>query len=107
MSGGYWRNIHPQSEVTVLDLRDQEATDAYIRQHRPEIIFHMAADATEGRSQFTPLSSTERNYLAYLNVLVPAIREGMRKMVLISSMSVYVAQPAPFHEDLPRQPEDD
>jgi UDP-glucose 4-epimerase len=106
MSGGYWRNIHPQSEFTVLDLRHREATDAYLRKVRPEIIFHMAADATEGRSQFTPLSSTERNYLAYLNVLVPAIREGMRKMVLISSMSVYGAQPAPFHEDLPRQPED-
>lgn len=106
MSGGYWRNVHPQSEFTVLDLRDQEATDAYIRQHRPEIIFHMAADATEGRSQFTPISSTERNYLAYLHVLVPAIREGMRKMVLISSMSVYGAQPVPFSEEMPRLPED-
>ena len=106
MSGGYWRNVHPESDFTVLDLRDREATAAYVERVRPEMIFHMAADATEGRSQFTPITSTERNYLAYLNVLVPAIRSGMRKMVLISSMSVYGAQPAPFHEDLPRLPED-
>ncbi|MBI3948052.1 MAG: NAD-dependent epimerase/dehydratase family protein [Armatimonadetes bacterium] len=106
MSGGYWRNIHPESEFSVLDLRHREATEAYLRKARPEVIFHMAADATEGRSQFTPISSTERNYLAYLNVLVPAIREGLRKMVLISSMSVYGRQPAPFHEGMPRVPED-
>ncbi|HEX2999963.1 MAG TPA: NAD-dependent epimerase/dehydratase family protein [Armatimonadota bacterium] len=106
MSGGYWRNINPRSEFTVLDLRDRQATAAYIEKIRPEIIFHMAADATEGRSQFTPITSTERNYLAYLNVLVPAIRTGMQKMVLISSMSVYGAQPAPFEESMPRLPED-
>jgi len=106
MSGGYWRNIHRKSEFTALDLRLREPTDAYIGKVRPEIIFHMAADATEGRSQFTPLSSTERNYVAYLNVLVPAIREGLRKMVLISSMSVYGAQAAPFSEEMPRLPED-
>lgn len=106
MSGGYWRNIHPRSEFIQLDLRQREPTDALIRKVKPEIIFHMAADATEGRSQFTPICSTERNYLAYLNVLVPAIREGMRKMVLISSMSVYGRQEAPFREEMPRLPED-
>ncbi|MDH7569546.1 MAG: NAD-dependent epimerase/dehydratase family protein [Armatimonadota bacterium] len=106
MSGGYWRNINPHSEFTLLDLRNRRATEEYIRKVRPQLIFHMAADATEGRSQFTPINSTERNYLAYLHVLVPAVREGMRKMVLISSMSVYGAQPAPFDETMPRMPED-
>lgn len=106
MSGGYWRNVNPKSEFTVLDLRRREATEAYIRQVRPEILFHLAADASEGRSQFTPIASTERNYLAYLNVLVPAIREGLHKVVLVSSMSVYGRQQPPFHEAMPRLPED-
>lgn len=106
MSGGYRRNIHPKSHFTALDLRNRAATDAYVREVRPALIYHLAADATEGRSQFTPITSTERNYLAYLNLLVPAIREGMRKMVLVSSMSVYGAQPAPFEEEMPRLPED-
>lgn len=106
LSGGFKRNIHPQSTFTQLDLRDTEATARYIEDVRPELVYHLAADATEGRSQFTPIQCTQRNYLAYLNVLVPAIRSGMKKMVLTSSMSVYGSQQPPFSEDMPRVPED-
>ncbi len=69
-------------------------------------MYHLAADATEGRSQFTPLSAVERNILAYMYTLVPSIRNGLKKVVLASSMSVYGAQKPPFSEKLPRKPED-
>lgn len=106
MSGGFWRNVNPRSHFTRLDLRDREATDRYIAQVRPQILFHLAADATEGRSQFTPLTCTGRNLVAYLNTLVPCIRHGLQKVVLTSSMSVYGAQTPPFHEDMRTEPED-
>jgi UDP-glucose 4-epimerase len=38
--------------------------------------------------------------------LVPAIRNGLHKVVLTSSMSVYGAQRPPFDEDMPLLPED-
>jgi UDP-glucose 4-epimerase len=41
-----------------------------------------------------------------MNILVPSIREGVKKVVLVSSMSVYGAQKPPFHEGMPRSPED-
>ncbi len=106
MSGGFWRNIHPQSHFTRLDLREQTSTADYIHRVKPEMLFHLAADATEGRSQFTPLNCVQRNLMAYLNVLIPAIQEKLLKVVLVSSMSVYGAQEPPFSEEMPRLPED-
>src|SRR5215469_13656828 len=96
LSGGFKRNIHPASHFTQLDLRDTQETAKYVESVAPELVYHLAADATEGRSQFTPIECTQRNYFAYLNLLVPAIRSGMRKMVLTSSMSVYGRQEPPF-----------
>lgn len=99
-------NVNPKSKFTKLDLREREEVEKYIEKTKPEIIFHLAADATEGRSQFTPINCTERNYIAYLNVLVPAIKNGLKKVVLTSSMSVYGGQKPPFSEEMERKPED-
>jgi len=106
MSGGFWRNVNPDSYFTKLDLRDKEATREYVARVQPEMLFHLAADATEGRSQFTPLTCTERNLMAYLHTLIPAIAAGVRKVILTSSMSVYGAQEPPFDEEMSPQPED-
>ncbi|MBI4064986.1 NAD-dependent epimerase/dehydratase family protein [Candidatus Gottesmanbacteria bacterium] len=106
LSGGYTRNVHPKSHFTVLDLRDKGKTETYITHVKPQLLYHLAADATEGRSQFTPISATERNYLAYLYTLIPCIRCGVKKVVLTSSMSVYGAQTPPFTEIMRRIPED-
>lgn len=105
-SGGYMRNVNPKSSFTELDLRNREKVEEYIKKIRPELIYHLAADATEGRSQFTPLNCTERTYLNYLYVLVPAIKYGLKKMVYVSSMSVYGAQTPPFDEGYETKPED-
>lgn len=106
LSGGYTENVHQNSHFVKLDLRQRSKTEKLIRLVKPEIVFHLAADATEGRSQFTPIECTGRNYMAYLNVLVPAIKKGMDKMVVFSSMSVYGAQKPPFHEGMEPVPED-
>ena len=74
LSGGYTRNISQKKYFTKLDLRDRKKVAKYVDKIKPEVIFHLAADATEGRSQFTPLSAMDRNLVAYLNLLVPAIK---------------------------------
>ncbi len=107
LSGGFERNVNPKSHFTVLDLRDGEKTKEYIHEVKPEIIFHLAATASVGLSQFTPIASTERNYNAYLNVLVPAVQTGiMKRMILTSSMDVYGDQKPPFREEMERRPDD-
>lgn len=106
LSGGFLRNVSQKKFFTKLDLRDRKKTGEYIKKIRPEIIFHLAADATEGRSQFTPFSAIDRNLVAYMNVLVPAIKYGLKKVILTSSMAVYGAQQVPFHEKMLPLPED-
>lgn len=106
LSGGYTRNISQKKYFTKLDLRDRKKTALYIEKLKPEIIFHLAADATEGRSQFTPFSAVDRNLVAYMNLLVPAIKHGLKKMILTSSMSVYGKQQVPFNEKMIPMPED-
>lgn len=106
LSGGFMRNVSNKKKFTRLDLRDRKKTANYINKLKPEMIFHLAADATEGRSQFTPFSALDRNIVSYMNLLVPAIKNGLKKMILTSSMSVYGAQQVPFKEDLITQPED-
>lgn len=106
LSGGFLRNVSQKKFFTELDLRDRAKTAEYIGKLKPDIIFHLAADATEGRSQFTPFSAVDRNLVAYANLLIPAIKHGLKKMILTSSMSVYGKQQAPFHESMIPQPED-
>ena len=106
LSGGYKRNVNPKSVFFKQDLREKEKTARIIEKIKPQLLFHLAADATEGRSQFTPIECTERGYLAYLNTLVPAIRQGVKRVVFTSSMSVYGSQKPPFSEDMPRKPDD-
>ena len=106
LSGGYKRNVNPKSTFFKQDLRDKEKTAEVIKKIKPRILFHLTADATEGRSQFTPIECTERNYLAYLNTLIPCIRQGIRRVVLTSSMSVYGSQEPPFSERMAPWPDD-
>ena len=106
LSGGYESNVNPASHFTKLDLRQKKEVEQYIANVRPELVYHLAADATEGRSQFTPISATERNYLAYLYTLVPSIKYGLKKVVVTSSMSIYGAQKSPFTEDMKPMAED-
>src|SRR3989338_3679745 len=70
LSGGFLENVSDKKKFIKLDLRDREATVRMIAKIKPQIIFHLAADAHEGRSQFTPFSASDRNYAAYLNLLI-------------------------------------
>jgi len=106
LSGGYSSNVDKEATFVKLDLRRREKVSSLIEKIKPELIYYLAADASEGRSQFTPLSSTERNYLAFMYTLVPSIKMGLKKIVVTSSMSVYGAQKPPFSEDMKKEPED-
>lgn len=111
LSGGYIENIinHIKEKDIMfdqIDLSKKDKTDILISTIRPDIIFHLAANAREGASFFQPLNIVERNYLAYMNVLEPAIKYGLDKVILFSSMAVYGNQKPPFSEDMKRLPVD-
>jgi UDP-glucose 4-epimerase len=104
--GGFKRNVNEKCKMYVHDLRDKDAVDSTFRINTPEIVYHLAADATEGRSQFTPISATENNLLASVNVFTSAIKYGAKRIIYTSSMSVYGGQEPPFDETMETQPVD-
>lgn len=111
LSGGYLENIDKyiksgEMEFDQIDLSKKDKTEDLISDIRPDIIFHLAANAREGASFFQPLNIVERNYLAYINVLEPAIKYGLDKVILFSSMAIYGDQKPPFSEDMKRMPVD-
>lgn len=108
LSTGYAHNIEKGTKQNFFrcDLRRRDTTDFVMRIARPDMVFHLAAWAHEGLSQFCPNRIIENNINASMNLLVSSIRAGVKKFVFTSSMSIYGDQKPPFHEDLPRKPVD-
>lgn len=108
LSGGVLENLSPAAMKNFLqaDLSEYLVAEDIIFDTKPDIIFHLAANAREGASFFQPLSIVHRNYLAYINILEPAIKYGLDKLILFSSMAVYGDQPPPFSEYYERKPVD-
>lgn len=106
LSGGFERNIPAGVKLIRLDLRNPAGAEQAIASNPPDVLCHLAANAREGASQFQPRDVSGRNLMAYVNALVPAIRAGMKKVVLYSSMAVYGEQETPFDEVMERRPVD-
>ncbi len=106
LSGGYIENVNSKSTFYPVDLQDGKHIKVLLAYLKPQIIFHLAADATEGRSQFTPVNCTSRNYLSTLNLLASAVGNGLKRFIFTSSMSVYGDQKPPFREDMETKPVD-
>lgn len=106
LSGGKVENINPKAFFFQIDLRDVTKTDQAIKKIKPEIVFHLAANAAENKAQFSPIDITTRNWNSFINTLVPALKNGMKRIVVTSSIAVYGSQQTPFKETVKGEPED-
>lgn len=89
-----------------FDLRDKEATAAFITNWKPHIVYHLAANAAESRGQVSPIDMTERNLNIFLNVLTPSINAGVSRFIYTSSVAVYGEADVPYSEDDICKPKD-
>jgi len=106
LSIGIKENIPKNIKFAEIDMRNAEDMDSMVKEANCEIWFHAAAWAHEGLSQFMPRLITENNYNAFINLITPAIKYGLKKIVIFSSMSVYGGQIPPMNEEMPVKPED-
>lgn len=105
-SGGTRDNLNPDIPFHLRDLRNIEEIGWVFKYAPVDVIYYLAANAGEGASFFQPVSVVTRNTLAYANTLMLAIRYGVKKIILFSSIAVYGDQPPPFFEDMPYLPID-
>lgn len=87
------------SRETGYDLRDEKATDKIFAMFKPEIVYHLAAFASEAVGQVSPVDMTQRNIGIFVNVLKAAINSGIKKFVYTSSVAVYGEATIPYKED--------
>lgn len=104
LSGGESANVNPKALLVYRDLRDGAEYD--ISRFKPEMVYHLAANAAENKAQFSPIDITSRNYDAFIKVLTPFIKYGGRRFIFTSSIAVYGALQTPFKETDKPEPED-
>lgn len=72
------------------DVRDAERLERTCRQHRPDVIFHLAAQALVRRSYERPRETFEVNVMGTVNVLEAAARtDSVQAVVSITSDKCY------------------
>lgn len=85
-------------EFVELDVRDASIPDLFA-DRRPDVVFHLAAQADVRVSVERPLFDADVNVLGGLNVIEAARRAGARKVVVASSGGTIYGDPDPA--DLP------
>src|SRR4051812_36700220 len=74
-------NVPSNIKYAKIDMRNADDMKSLIEECKPELVYHLAAWAHEGLSQFMPRLITENNYNAFLNLIVPCINNGMKRIV--------------------------
>jgi UDP-glucose 4-epimerase len=94
-------------KVHQIDIRDPSVVDL-IGRRRPEVVFHLAAQADVRVSVARPAFDAEVNVVGSINVLEGARVGGTRKVVFASSGGTIYGEPAPSElpvkESHPQQP---
>ena len=99
------RPVAPAREE--LDLLDPEATRRAVREAAPEVVFHLAAQASVGRSWDAPAETLTANVAITANLLEAIRLEAPRaRLVMISSGEVYgPPERLPVEETAPLRPQ--
>jgi len=98
-----------KENVFLGDLADMSlstVTQYVFEQVKPDIVYHLAANAAEAKGQISPVDMVSRNLLLSTNILRYAIQSGVKKFIYASSVSVYGDAPVPYTEDSQPQPKD-
>lgn len=91
----------------LVDVRDAAAVTRVIGEARPEVVFHLAAQASVPVSMRDPVDDISTNVIGSVQVAQAAAAAGARRIVFFSTGGALFGQPAvlPAREDTPIAPE--
>ena len=96
-----------QVRVAAVDIANRE-TIGLVADHRPDVIFHLAAQMDVRHSVGDPIDDARTNIIGLLHVLEGGRVHGVRKVVLASSGGTIYGEPdpslIPIDETTPRFP---
>lgn len=97
----------PHTEAVFCDLADADATRAAVAAARPDVVYHLAAQAHVGRSWEDPAGTLHDNLTLALNVLEAVRTEAASATVVAVSSGEVYGPPAhlPVDEEAPLRPQ--
>ena len=101
LSNGRRENVHARATLHVGDIREP---DAVFDEVRPELVFHLAAQANVRTSVERPDLDAEINVLGTVRVLEAARRHGAQVVFSSTGGAIYGECEEPAREDAARQP---
>lgn len=104
MIGGELDNVPAGVEFHQIDCND--FSNVKERMKSCQIVYHCAATAYEGLSVFSPHVVTQNIVGASVSVISAAISNGVKRIVICSSMARYGALSPPFQENMICKPQD-
>ncbi len=99
---GKRENVPAGAELNVLDIR--EPLDDLFDETRPEVIFHLAAQANVRVSVESPVEDADVNVLGTVRVLEAAQRHGAQVVFSSTGGAIYGECVEPVAEDAPLRP---
>jgi UDP-glucuronate 4-epimerase len=72
-----------------IDISDQDTTATYFKNHRPEYVIHLAAQAGVRYSIVNPRAYIDSNITGFIHILEGCRHNGVQHLVYASSSSVY------------------
>lgn len=106
LSVGKKSNIPGGVELAQIDVCDRIKVQNFFAEHKPDIVFHLAAQINVRESLKDPYKDAQINILGSVNVFESAVKNGASKIVFASSGGVVYGDQAsqlPYKEDTPLQ----
>jgi UDP-glucose 4-epimerase len=101
LSSGSRDNVPRQAELHVADIRDPAAVFDAVR---PEVVFHLAAQADVGTSVAKPAEDAEINVVGTVRILEAARAHGAQVLFSSTGGAIYGEVERAAGEDFPRRP---
>src|ERR1700694_4879664 len=95
----HWLGHGMRPEIARVDILDRLALSVVFSDHRPAVVFHLAAHHYIPFCDRNPVAAYDLNVGGTLNVLNEACGLGIERVFFASTADVYAPSPRPHMED--------
>ncbi len=107
LSGGFPENVPAGASPVWGSVTDAALVDRLFAERRFDHVYHLAAYAAEGLSQFIKRFNYTNNVIGSVNLINASVNTGVKTFVFTSSIAVYGSSPElPMTEQTQPRPED-
>ncbi len=95
----HWAGRFLRPEIARLDILDRQQLAAVFSEHKPDVIFHLAAHHYIPYCDMSPTLAYDLNVIGTINVLNEAYKAGTNRIFFASTADVYAPSPRAHRED--------